>query len=62
MLKALVAKEGLDHDEIVGAFAKRRTTIANELLSVRRDRRVHQYSCGDNPWFLAQVVDETIDA
>jgi len=32
LLKALAAKAGLTVDEIVGAYAKRRTTIANDLV------------------------------
>ena len=30
LLKALAAKAGLENDEIVGAYARRRTKIANE--------------------------------
>jgi hypothetical protein len=37
LLKALVAKAGLTFDEIIGAYAKRRTKIANDLLLVQRD-------------------------
>ncbi|MCB9982160.1 MAG: hypothetical protein H6861_00590 [Rhodospirillales bacterium] len=35
-LKALAAKEGLDLNEIIGAYAKRKTKVANDLLEVRR--------------------------
>ena len=59
MLKALAAKAGLDYGEIVGAYAKRRTKIANELLAVHRqksDRRT--FRCGTNPHFVASIVDE----
>jgi hypothetical protein len=37
MLKALTAKAGLEYREIVGAYAKRGTKIANDLLIVHRD-------------------------
>ena len=34
LLRSLVAKAGLSLDEIVGAYAKRGTQIANDLLAV----------------------------
>ncbi|HXN24689.1 MAG TPA: hypothetical protein VOA41_18300 [Candidatus Dormibacteraeota bacterium] len=37
LLKALAAKEGLTCSEIVAAYAKCRTKIANNLLTVRKD-------------------------
>ena len=58
MLKALVAKAGLDYGEIVGAYAKRRTNIANELLAVHRQSESATFSCGTNPHFVASIVDE----
>ena len=57
-LKALVAKAGLELDEIVGAYAKRNTEIANKLLSVRKDAKYSRYYCGENPHFSAEVVDK----
>jgi hypothetical protein len=59
LLMTLAAKEGLNHDEIVGAYAKRGTKIANDLLIVHKDLRYPTYSCGDDPHFAASVVDET---
>ena len=58
MLKALAAKAGLDYGEIVGAYAKRRTKIANELLAVHRQSESATFSCGTNPHFVASIVDE----
>lgn len=58
MLKALAAKAGLDYDEIVGAYAKRRTEIANDLLAIHREAEPAILSCGTNPHFVASVVDE----
>ena len=57
-LKALVAKAGLQYEEIVGAYAKRGTRIANELLVVHGELSTHTFWCGSNPHFVATVVDE----
>ena len=58
LLQSLVAKTGLTLDEIVGAYAKRRTRISNNLLDVHRDSIHSTYMCGSNPAFTASVVDE----
>ncbi len=58
LLMTLAARAGLDYDEIVGAYAKRRTRIANDLLSVQKDSQYATYYCGSNPHFAASVVDE----
>lgn len=57
VLRALVAKASLDFDGIIGAYAKRRTQIGNDLLSVYKDGGFPQYQCGENPYFVAQVAD-----
>jgi hypothetical protein len=56
LLKALAAKAGLTYSEIVGAYATRRTKIANDLLAVHVDYPM--VMCGSNPCFTATVVDE----
>jgi len=58
LLQALAAKAGLNFDEIVGAYAKRRTKISNKLLHVHKDSTRPDYMCGSNPVFTARVVDE----
>lgn len=58
LLKALTAKAGLEYRDIVGAYARRRTKIANESLAVHNDCEYSTYSCGENPHFAAAVVDE----
>jgi hypothetical protein len=61
LLKALTAKDGLSYGEIVGAYAKRKTKIANELLTVLtvlKDPTSHSYSCGSGLMFTARVVGE----
>jgi len=58
LLKALVAKAGLSYDEMVGAYAKRRTKFANDLLSVHKDIEFSAYTCGSNPHFVAAITDE----
>jgi hypothetical protein len=57
LLRALTAKASLTFDEIVGAYARRRTKIANDLLHVHKDSAHSTYMCGSNPHFAASVVD-----
>ena len=59
LLQALATKGGLTYDEVVGAYAKRRTNIANDLLHVHHDARYSTYMCGDNPHFAACVADSS---
>jgi hypothetical protein len=58
LLQALAAKAGLTFTEMVGAYARRKTTIANDLLSVHKGFNFPTYSCGCDPHFAASVVDE----
>lgn len=60
LLKALAAKAGLTFDEIVGAYAKKKTMISNNLLSIQKDGPYPVYMCGDNPHFIARVVVEDL--
>lgn len=57
LLKTLSAKAG-DHnlDEIVGAYEKKKTKIANELLSIQKNGTYPVYSCGSNPHFITRVI------
>jgi hypothetical protein len=55
LLMALAAKAGLSFDEIVGAYATRRTKIANELLQVLKDGPTPTSMCGTNPHFIAWI-------
>ncbi len=57
LLMALAAKAGLNLDEIVGAYAYRRSTIANNLLSVQKHGPYPVFFCGDNPRFIARLVE-----
>jgi len=52
LLRALVAKAGLTFDEIVGAYAKRRTSVANVHLEVHKDGPYPVFHCGSNPHFV----------
>ena len=58
LLQALVSKAGLSYDEIVGAYAKRGTKIANIHLIVHKDFAYPTFMCGSNPHFVASVRDE----
>ena len=58
LLKALVSKAGLTFNDIVGAFVKKRTRIANQLLAVNRDGPGPRFMCGGNPFFTARTVSD----
>ena len=58
LLQALAAKAGLTFAEIVGAYAKRKTSISTDLLEVHKDFNQQTYMCGCDPHFTASVVDE----
>jgi hypothetical protein len=57
LLKCLAAKEALSYTEIVGAYVKRNTTKANELLHVQKSGPYPEYMCGTDPSFVAIMVD-----
>ena len=59
LLKCLTAKAGLSYDEIVGAYVKRRTKLAHGLLNLQKNGPYPEYSCGNDPSFVAIIVDET---
>ena len=56
LLMALVAKAGLDFDEIVSAYAKKKTKIHTNHLLVHRDGPYPRFCCGTNPHFSAMIV------
>lgn len=58
LLQALVSKAGLSYDEIVGAYARRGTKIANNHLVVLKDFAYPTFMCGSNPHFVASVIDK----
>jgi hypothetical protein len=57
LLRALTATT-LDREEIVGAYAKQGTKIANDCLGVHRMRERAGFTCGLDPHFVAAVVNE----
>jgi len=52
LVRTLTAKACLTFDEIVGAYAKRRTRIANVHLDVHWDSPYPVFWCGNNPHFV----------
>jgi hypothetical protein len=52
LLRALAAKAGLTLDEIVGAYARRKTPMANGHLHVHKDGPYPVFWCGGNPHFI----------
>jgi hypothetical protein len=61
MLKCFAAKEALSYEEIVGAYVKRKTKLAHEILHVQKNGPYPEYNCGNDPSFVAIVVDENGD-
>jgi len=60
LLQTLTAKASLDYSEIIGALARRKSKRSNELLKVARHGPKPQYSCGDNPYFTARIININI--
>jgi len=59
LIKALAATAGqLTFDKILGAYAKRKTKVANDLLQVDKEGPYPEFRCGINPHFIARIVDE----
>ena len=58
LLRALVAKDLLPH-ELIGAYAKRGTKIHNRCLEIQKENQPEKrrtiYTCGDNPYYTADV-------
>ena len=61
LLKCLAANGNLTNDEIVGAYVKRKTKRAHEILAVHKNGPYPGYWCGNSPSFIAIVVDENGD-
>jgi len=60
VLKVLVAKAGLEFDEIVGAYARKKTKIANDSLLVQKDGPYPRFMCGENPYFTARIIEKRL--
>jgi hypothetical protein len=58
LLMALTAKAGLNFEEIVGAYAKKKTKISNDLLTIQKDGPYLTFMYGENPHFIAKVIEE----
>jgi hypothetical protein len=56
LLRALAAKS-LSAQDTIGAYARRGTKTANNLLKVIKDGPNPTFLCGVNPHFIADVVD-----
>lgn len=58
LLKCFAAKEELSYEEIVGAYVKQGTKRAHEILHVQKNGPYPEYNCGNDPSFVAIIVDE----
>ena len=54
LLRTLTAKY-LDHDEILGALARRKSPMANDLLEVQKEGPFPMFRCGVDTHFIAKV-------
>jgi len=61
LLKCFMAKGEFSYEEIVGAYVKRNTKQAHEFLNVQKNGPYPEYSCGNDPSFVAIIVDENGD-
>jgi hypothetical protein len=52
----------LTFGEIVGAYAKKRSKITNDLLAVQRDSEHKRFVCGTDAFFTARMVGTTVQA
>lgn len=60
LLRCLAAKANLTNEEIVGAFVKRKTELAHEVMPVQPNGPTTPgYYCGIDTSFIAIIVDET---
>ncbi len=57
LLMALSAKQ-LTFDEIVGACAKKKTKLRNELLTVQRETTRYMLWCGKGRYFTAEIAQQ----
>ncbi|MBR9886431.1 MAG: hypothetical protein GYB20_01840 [Oceanospirillales bacterium] len=58
LLQALVAKYSLCDDEIASCFYRKNCKAHSSLLEVRHDKKNRTIECGENPYFIAVLVDE----
>ena len=58
VLKALVAKETLTYDDILGGYDHSNSLIRNSLLHVHHDMRNHTLMCGGSPHSAARIITE----
>ena len=61
LLRALASRH-LTSEEIVGAYARRGTRTANDLVEVQKDRQDEKrrmvFMCGNNPYYVATPEDK----
>jgi hypothetical protein len=56
LLMALCATD-LTFDEILGAYAKKKTKLSNNLLAVNRESSRYMFWCGQNRYFAAEIAE-----
>lgn len=57
LLRTLTAKAGLEMEDIIDSFSKRNAKGHLPLLEVQRSGPPFTLMCGDNPYFIATVVE-----
>jgi hypothetical protein len=61
LLMCLAANGSLTYKETLGAYVKRGTRRAHDLLHVQKNGPYPEYSCGHDPYFIAIIADENGD-
>ena len=59
LLMALSARY-LTFDEVLGAYAKKKTKDRNNLLAVHRETRRYMCWCGQNPYSTAEIAEDRV--
>jgi hypothetical protein len=44
-------------DEILGAYARKKTKVSNELLAVHRETTRYLFWCGQGRYFTAEIAE-----
>jgi hypothetical protein len=58
LLAALAAKHGLTDDETVDSFLNPKAKGHRVHLEIRKQSKPYVVSCGPNPYFDAQIIEE----
>lgn len=58
LLKTFVVKYSMNDEETINSFVKKNTKAYTGFLEISKSSPPFSISCGDNPYFIARVVEE----